>query len=534
MQRRLPASYADQIDRVLKCAVNVLSIIGPHIYFPVYSNSLKEIAGHLGYTWSNSNASGIQALRWRQEWDATRDELAREELIRYNLEDCAALKVVTDAVGRIVDPQPTGPQPDATFLNTDHFEKEPRQRHRYQRLGFALPDFDVIHRCSYFDYQQDKLSARSGRLKRGLPKRRGSKLPKNNKVVEVLACRCGACHSRQVQAVRPQKRQILDLRFSGAAVRRWVVLYVSNKYRCKKCGIEFLPDEFPATRSKFGKGLVSWCIYQMIVGGQNIARIRVGLMRLYGLEIANATVYRFKEAVAYHLYRLRSDILTKIMASAVVYIDETSVDLRSEAGYVWCISDGSSVCYFYRSSREGSFLPEMFRDFRGILVSDFYAAYDAIDCRQQRCLVHLMRDFNEEIHDHPFDGELKVLAARFSGVLRSAVETIDRYGFKSRHLSKHKKAAHQFCEWAQNQDFRSAAAERLRSRITKYHDKLFTFLSYDGVPWNNATAEYFIKPFARCRNTTNGKFTKRSVEDLLVIFLLPRRVEGISRISLIS
>src|SRR3954469_22159367 len=126
--------------------------------------------------------------------------------------------------------------------------------------------------------------------------------------------------------------------------------------------------------------------------------------------------------IIYTAYGL--DILAKIMASTVVYIDETSVDLRSEAGYVWCISDGSSVCYFYRSSREGSFLPEMFKGFRGILVSDFYAAYDAIDCRQQRCLVHLMRDFNEEIHDHPFDGELKVLAARFSEVLRSAVETI--------------------------------------------------------------------------------------------------------------
>ena len=160
---------------------------------------------------------------------------------------------------------------------------------RNQRLGSALADFDVINRCSYFDYQQDKLSARSGRPKRGLPKRRGSKLPKNNKVVEVLAGRCSACHSRQVQAVRPQRRQILDLRFSGAAVRRWVVLYVSNRYRCNKCGIEFVPDEFPATKSKFGKGLESWCMYQMIVGGQNMARIRVGLKRLFGLELAYAS-----------------------------------------------------------------------------------------------------------------------------------------------------------------------------------------------------------------------------------------------------
>lgn len=33
MQRRLPADYACQIEDVLKHAVNVLSVIGPHIYF---------------------------------------------------------------------------------------------------------------------------------------------------------------------------------------------------------------------------------------------------------------------------------------------------------------------------------------------------------------------------------------------------------------------------------------------------------------------------------------------------------------------
>jgi hypothetical protein len=32
--------------------------------------------------------------------------------------------------------------------------------------------------------------------------------------------------------------------------------------------------------------------------------------------------------------------------------------------------------------------------FRGVLVSDFYAGYDSLPCKQQRCLIHLIRDLN--------------------------------------------------------------------------------------------------------------------------------------------
>ena len=141
----------------------------------------------------------------------------------------------------------------------------------------------------------------------------------------------------------------------------------------------------------------------------------------------------------------------------------------------------------------------------------------SLDCPQQRCLVHLMRDFNEEMQRHPFDNELKTLAARFSAVLKGAVATIDEFGFKRRHLAKHKKAARIFCHWTESCEFASMPAERLRSRIVKYQGQLFTFLDHDGVSWNNTNAEHFIKAFARYRRTANGIFTARSIKEYLVI-----------------
>ncbi len=168
----------------------------------------------------------------------------------------------------------------------------------------------------------------------------------------------------------------------------------------------------------------------------------------------------------------------------------------------------------------------MFRKFGGVLVSDFYTAYDSLDCRQQRCLVHLMRDFNEEMQKYPFDSELKLIGAKFSAVLKGAVATIDRFGFKPRHLAKHKNAADDFCQWASNCEFESPPAERLRSRIVKYRDQLFTFLDRENVSWNNTNAEHFIKPFARYRRTANGKFTARSITDHLVILSVAETSRG--------
>jgi hypothetical protein len=37
------------------------------------------------------------------------------------------------------------------------------------------------------------------------------------------------------------------------------------------------------------------------------------------------------------------------------------------------------------------------KDFRGVLVSDFYAAYDSLTCEQQKCLIHLIRDMNTDL-----------------------------------------------------------------------------------------------------------------------------------------
>src|SRR5438046_1852529 len=86
--------------KALESPINLLSVIFGQIYFPTYSNGLKDIAGWLGFKWSDQDVSGVQSIRWRDTWEQTKASLAKEKLIAYNLEDCAALELTARAVAQ--------------------------------------------------------------------------------------------------------------------------------------------------------------------------------------------------------------------------------------------------------------------------------------------------------------------------------------------------------------------------------------------------------------------------------------------------
>ena len=67
----------------------------------------------------------------------------------------------------------------------------------------------------------------------------------------------------------------------------------------------------------------------------------------------------------------------------------------------------------------------MLAPFHGVLVSDFYAGYDFLPCEQQKCLVHLVRDIDDDLLRNPLDEELKRLAQAFGSLLRSTALLIN-------------------------------------------------------------------------------------------------------------
>jgi hypothetical protein len=140
-----------------------------------------------------------------------------------------------------------------------------------------------------------------------------------------------------------------------------------------------------------------------------------------------------------------------------------------------------------------------------------------MECGQQKCLIHLIRDINSDLFRNPFDQELKELAWGMTNIMVPIVETIDKYGLKKRHLGKFTKNANSFLETIAERQFDSELAKGYQKRMTKYRDKLFLFLNHDNVAWNNNNAEQAIKRFAILRRVIGGTSTAKGVQEYLVL-----------------
>ncbi len=60
-----------RLAEAITSAVNLLSVTFAKVYFPTFSNGIKEIAKYLGFEWENPAGSGLQSTIWRSQWEAS-------------------------------------------------------------------------------------------------------------------------------------------------------------------------------------------------------------------------------------------------------------------------------------------------------------------------------------------------------------------------------------------------------------------------------------------------------------------------------
>jgi predicted RecB family nuclease len=514
-------------ERLLSRLVNVLSVVHSHVYFPTYSNGLKEVAGYLGFRWTEPSASGVQSMVWRRRWEETGAEALKEMLTLYNLEDCAALRRVTQALYAICSP-PSGEEAQPLQLQgrlvSRVEEIDPAlSRRQWGTANFSVPDFDFVNERAYFDYQRDRVFIRTNEALKRIRARelrgRGKKRLRATRSVEIIGERCPHCGSTDLTRKPDGRlyRLALDLRFTRSGIRRQVTRFTTTRHRCRECGRWFVPQEYRRLGVHF-HALKSWAMYKHVAHRMSFENIAQEIRECFRLPVYVAHVCDFKPLLSNYYEETYRKLVTKVVGGAMMHADETEVHLKQKGkGYVWVFTNLEEVVFLYRGSREGGFLQDLLKDFRGVLVSDFYAAYDSLECHQQKCLIHLIRDFNHDIQRNPWDEELKVLAADFGGLLRKTVATTDRYGLKARHLGRHQRDVDRFFEQVSCQSYRSEVTEGYRKRLLKYRAKLFTFLAHDGVPWNNNNAEHAVKEFAYYRETTNGRLTETGLAEFLVL-----------------
>ena len=283
------------------------------------------------------------------------------------------------------------------------------------------------------------------------------------------------------------------------------------------------------SRQRYGHGLLAWVIYQdigMRQTGRNIIRALNDIFG-FGLTTVNAKLVNdFKERAEKLYEEAYLDIVKSIQCGHLVHVDETKVNLKRTTGYVWVFTNLEAVFYIYSNSREGEILSDVLKDFKGVLVSDFYAAYDSVSCLQQKCLIHLIRDLNDDLLRNQFDTEFKELVEAFGRLLKVIIATIDAHGLKRYFLRKHKADVDKLFERCLAEEYSSELACKYQTRFKKHRDRLFTFLDHDGVPWNNNNAENAIKIFAALRRGIDGLSTENGIRPTLKLLSIAQTLHN--------
>jgi len=265
-------------------------------------------------------------------------------------------------------------------------------------------------------------------------------------------------------------------------------------------------------RGRLGVRLISLIAYLRAELRMTVRAIRTYLKTVHDLVLSIGEIvevlHRVREEGAPTLRELRE----QMRSSPVVHADETGWREDGQGGYVWTFSTGEgpeAVRYYERDkSRAGSVVRRVLGlAFKGILISDFYAAYNGYKGRHQRCWVHLLRDLHE-LKEEQVGNEPVLQWARDVRVLyeeaRAALAGIREHTDPEREALYHslvERVQKLALPYARDKQHPCWA---LAKRLLRHQDELFQFVRVDGLPADNNLAERSLRPVVVTRKISGG------------------------------
>ena len=234
-------------------------------------------------------------------------------------------------------------------------------------------------------------------------------------------------------------------------------------------------------KQRLGVGLVSLITTLREEARLPVATIQRLLATLYQLDLSVGGITGVLHAVARQATPDVTAIRDRIRASPVVHADETGWREDGVNGYVWTFSTPTER-YFLRRGRGKGVVDEVLGpDFQGVLISDFYAAYNHYAGLHQRCWSHLLQEIHALGQLYPDDAGLAHWATAVRAIFDrgKAVTTSDS---RQRQQAQRQLSQELLTLCQPFLDDPLAVQRRLCRRIERFLSELLTFVGHPGVP----------------------------------------------------
>lgn len=320
--------------------------------------------------------------------------------------------------------------------------------------------------------------------------------------------RCPCCGGDLQRCRRKRTRTVEDLLEDLRTVVTEHTVHRDYCPACKKHVEPVVPDALPNARIGHRTvALTSWLHYGV---GVSISQVRELLGGQFRTHLSAGGLVAAWQRLAAILEPWYVQIGDEARASAHLHADETGWRMNGDTWWLWCFADKRSCYYLLDPSRGSPALEKFFAEaFDGVLITDFWPAYNAFATERQCCLVHLLREL-EKVDQHNASAEWKAFAKQLRRLLRDGIRLRKRPDFSPQtHASRIERIDRRLVALAEAA-YADADAARLAGRLRKHTDELFTFLDHPAVPFENNLAERMIRPavllrkISQCNRSEKG------------------------------
>lgn len=356
-----------------------------------------------------------------------------------------------------------------------------------------------------------------------------------DQVVEHKLTECPKCHN-PLGAPCGKHSQIVE---DVPPVKPTVTQHDIYEYNCSPCGTKIvapMTDALPKATLGLRLTLLSAFLHYAL--GMTTRNICAWLRTFCQFQVTPGGLVLHWQRLAELLTPVYNELAKAARLSAVLNADESGWRIAGRTAWIWCFTSMTLAYYVLTPSRAGPVVKKVLGSFfKGILVTDFFGAYNRIKAfAKQRCVVHLLREV-KQVSLRNRSKEWKLFAKRLKRLMREALKlVIDRdklakNKYESRVASLHIRLAYIFGAYYRDKD-----CDRLAKRLAKHSEELFVFLLHPEVPADNNHAERQMRFAVIMRKNSYGNRSKNGAQTQAILMSIFRtcQLRGVDPIAFLT
>lgn len=339
-------------------------------------------------------------------------------------------------------------------------------------------------------------------------------------------CRCDTCGSADLEATTIQDEE--HIQEDIVLPKRVVKKFIRKVLRCRQCHALVRggrgEDEMPG--SHIGPRAKAWANQLRYEIGIPQDKIRMIFKELLDMPFVQASVAGFENQLTKRSGNLYGQIKNAVVSAPSRYVDETGWKETAKNRQLWCFCT-VKVAFFHIDESRGSKVVKniLGASFGGVMVTDFYSAYNLIEGEQQKCIPHFLRIIKrkellfggEDKQADAFLEEMKILSLRVMDLFKRR-ESIRDYAI-------HRADVVSLIRRRLAEPLEYKPLEKWRKQMRKHLDGLTTCLFHPESDSNNNFVERMLRSSVIMRKITFGNRSPKGINNHQVIMSMLQTIK---------